>query len=142
MSNRERNEKITDNREITDMEETPKGEDFQVHEDMEELERQRRQLRRERIAVMRQKKRRQELLRSWSLLITAGVIVLVMAAWGVIRLAAGHGPEYGEGAGGESQEISQSFARLGKGRQYMQSEEEPPPEGNPADRNPIGESFP
>lgn len=97
MSNRERNEKITDNREITDMEETPKGEDFQVHEDMEELERQRRQLRRERIAVMRQKKRRQELLRSWSLLITAGVIVLVMAAWGVIRLAAGHGPEYGEG---------------------------------------------
>lgn len=82
MSNRERNEKITDNREITDMEETPKGEDFQVHEDMEELERQRRQLRRERIAVMRQKKRRQELLRSWSLLITAGVIVLVMAAWG------------------------------------------------------------
>lgn len=44
---------------------------------------------------------------------------------GVIRLAAGHGPEYGEGAGGESQEISQSFARLGKGRQYMQSEEEP-----------------
>lgn len=142
MSNRERNEKITDNREITDMEETPKGEDFQVHEDMEELERQRRQLRRERIAVMRQKKRRQELLRSWSLLITAGVIVLVMAAWGVIRLAAGHGPEYGEGAGGESQEISQSFARLGKGRQYMQSEEEPPPEGNPADRNPIGENFP
>lgn len=82
MSNRERNEKITDNREITDMEETPKGEDFQVHEDMEELERQRRQFRRERIAVMRQKKRRQELLRSWSLLITAGVIVLVMAAWG------------------------------------------------------------
>ena len=94
MSNRERNEKITDNREITDMEETPKGEDFQVHEDMEELERQRRQFRRERIAVMRQKKRRQELLRSWSLLITAGVIVLVMAAWGVIRLArsTGRGP--------------------------------------------------
>lgn len=142
MSNRERYEKITDNIEITDMEETPKNEDFQVQEDMEELERQRRQLRRERMAVMRQKKRRQELLRSWSLLITAGVIVLALAVWGVIRLAAGHGPEDGEGADGESQEISQSFARLGKGRQYMPSGEETSLEGNPVDRNPIGEIFP
>lgn len=142
MSNRERYEKITDNIEITDMEETPKDEDFQVQEDMEELERQRRQLRRERMAVMRQKKRRQELLRSWSLLITAGVIVLALAVWGVIRLAAGHGPEDGEGADGESQEISQSFARLGKGRQYMPSGEETSLEGNPVDRNPIGDIFP
>ncbi len=147
MSNQEKYEKITERIEIIDMEETSKDEELQIKEDMEALERQQRQRRRERMAIMRQKKRRQELLRTWSLLIAAGVIVLALAVWGLIRLAAGHGGEDGKGPDGESQESGQmakeqkeglAIAKVGKGRQYMALGEETPPEGNPLDKNPVG----
>lgn len=70
--------------------------------DTERLEQQRIQRRREHMAVMRQKKRRQEVIRSYCLLIGAGVIVLTLAVLGLVRLVGNHGQENREGPGGES----------------------------------------
>lgn len=140
MSNRESYEDI----EIIDMEEMPEGEDSQVQEDMEALERQRMLRRRERMAVMRQKKRRQELLRSWSLLIAAGVTLLALAVWGVIWLVTGPGreKENGEPPGGEGQESSQEMEErpevlTGKGRQHLPPKKGTPLMENLAERNPV-----
>ncbi len=88
---------------MTDPEEMPEDADRGSIEEMEALERQRVQRRRERMAVMRQRKRRQELIRRWSLLIAAGVIVAVLAVWGFARLAAGSGQPEGSAPGGEEQ---------------------------------------
>lgn len=140
MSNRESYEEI----EIIDMEEEPEKGNPQVREDMEALERQQMQRRRERMAVMRQKKRRQELFRSWSLLIAAGLMVLVLAVWGVISLVTGpdREKESGEQPGGEGQESSQEMEErpgvlTGKGRQHLPPEKGIPPKENLEERNPA-----
>lgn len=101
MINQDEIEEIT---EETDTEEADAAEAIQIREDMEFLEQQRIQRRRERMAVMRQKKRRQELIRRYSPMIGAGVIVLALAVWGLVRLAGDHGreSESGEAPGGES----------------------------------------
>lgn len=117
MSNRERYDEIEGNLVFIDMDETLEDEEAQIQEDMEALERQRIQKRRERMAAMRQKKRQQELFRSWSLLIAAGVIVLALAVWGVISLVAGHDQEDGNKPGGEGQESSQGTREQTEGNE-------------------------
>lgn len=99
MINQDEIEEIT---EETDTEEADAAEAIQIQEDMEILEQQRIQRRREHMAVMRQKKRRQELIRRYSPMVGAGVIVLALAVWGLVRLAGDHGRESGEIPGGES----------------------------------------
>lgn len=99
MINQDEIEEIT---EETDTEEADAAEVMQIQEDMEILEQQRIQRRRERMAVMRQRKRRQELIRRYSPMIGAGVIVLALAVWGLVRLAGDHGRESGEVPSGES----------------------------------------
>lgn len=84
MINQDEIEEIT---EETDTEEADAAEVIQIQEDMEILEQQRIQRRRERMAVMRQRKRRQELIRRYSPMIGAVVIVLALAVWGLVRLA-------------------------------------------------------
>lgn len=79
--------------------------------DTERLEQQRIQRRREHMAVMRQKKRRQEVIRSYCLLIGAGVIVLTLAVLGLARLVGNHGQENGEVPGGESYHDSHQEAK-------------------------------
>lgn len=101
MINQDEIEEIT---EETDTEVADADEVIHIQEDMEILEQQRIQRRRERMAVMRQKKRRQELIRRYSPVIGAGVIVLALAVWGLVRLAGDHDreSESGEVPGGES----------------------------------------
>lgn len=89
-------------------------------EELEALERQRIQRRRERMAVMRQRKKRQELFRTWALAVAAGLVVLAFAIWGLARLIAGPGGESREPSGAVELESSQQTGEnaVGKGRQY------------------------
>lgn len=103
MSSQDKYEEKAEYVRMTDPEEMPEGADRSSIEEMEALERQRVQRRRERMAVMRQRKRRQELIRRWSLLIAAGVIVAVLAVWGFARLVAGRGQPEGNAPSGEEQ---------------------------------------
>lgn len=68
-------------------------------EDMEALERRRIQKRREHMLEMRRRKRRQEVLRSWTLLIAGGLVMAGLAVWGLARLVAEPGGEEGKTPG-------------------------------------------
>lgn len=157
MTNQDGIEEIT---EKTDTEEIDVGEMMQIWEDMEDLEQQRIQKRREHMAAMRQKKRQQEVIRSWSLVIGAGMMVLALAVWGLVRLVGGHDWESGEDLANHEAEESagdQSALRVGKGRQYAvadkenpagedsqpdgQQSEESPPEAEVMSRQPVVEPF-
>lgn len=126
MSNRE---EIDAGIEIIELESEP----LKRSEDMDALEQQRIQKRRQHMADMRRKKRQQELFRSWSLIIVAGLVVLALAVWGLIRLIASlsrGNAELPDGEGGQySQETSEqaedmSALRAGKGRQHVAPEKE------------------
>lgn len=122
-------------------------------EDMEALERRRIQKRREHMLEMRRRKRRQEVLRSWTLLIAGGLVVAGLAVWGLARLVAGPGGEEGKTPGGEEGKVlggenlqesasgqeeqtgGISGAGPGKGRQPV-----PPGKGNAAAENLSGEN--
>ncbi|MDE5892025.1 MAG: serine hydrolase [Acetatifactor sp.] len=126
MSNRE---EIDAGIEIIELESEP----LKRNEDMDALEQQRIQKRRQHMADMRRKKRQQELFRSWSLIIAAGLIVLALAVWGLIRLIASlvrGNAELPDGESGQySQETSEqaedmSALRAEKGRQHVPPEEE------------------
>lgn len=102
--------------------------------DTERLEQQRIQRRREHMSIMRQKKRRQEVIRRYSLVIGAGVFVLILAVLGLVRLVGNHGQENGEVPGRESyydshqeakeKEEDQSVKKPGKGGQYARTDKE------------------
>lgn len=126
MSNRE---EIDAGMEIIEIESEPS----KRSEDMDALEQQRIQKRRQHMADMRRKKRQQELFRSWSLIIAAGVVVLALAVWGLIRLIASFVRGNAELPDGESGQYSQETSeqtenmpalRAGKGRQHAPPEEE------------------
>ncbi len=63
--------------------------DLDKQEEIDALERQRIQRRRERMTAMRRKKRQQELFRSWALVAAAGMAVLALTIWGLVRLVTG-----------------------------------------------------
>lgn len=140
MSNRDEIEEITEINQATDAaEERTSGEVFRIKEDMEALEQQRIQRRRERMSVMRQKKKRQELFRSWALVIVAGLIVLALAVWGLVRLVAGHSRESGETPGGEiSESLQTEEDGIGKGGQHAAAREKSQEESGPEE--PAGET--
>lgn len=71
-------------------------------EDMEALERRRIQKRREHMLEMRRRKRRQEVLRSWTLLIAGGLVMAGLAVWGLARLVAEPGGEEGKRRAGRT----------------------------------------
>lgn len=131
MSNRE---EIEVGLEIIEIEEEKAGsEPPQLKENMEVLEQQRIQKRKEHMAAMRRKKRQQELFRSWSLVIVAGLVVLAVAVWGLvwlIRSIAGGNEKTPDTESGEySRETSEqpddlAAGRTGKGSQYVSSREE------------------
>ncbi len=114
-------------------------------EDMEALERRRIQKRREHMLEMRRRKRRQEVLRSWTLLIAGGLVMAGLAVWGLARLVAGPGGEEGKTPGGENLQESAagqeeqtggiSGVGPGKGREHV-----PPGKGNAAAENLSGEN--
>lgn len=135
-------DEITETTDTEETEERTSGEVLRIKEDIEALERQRIQRRRARMAVMRQKKRRQELFRSWALVIVAGLIVLALAVWGLIRLVGGHSREGEEMPGGEIPESLQEAeeGRMGKGRQYVTVREKSQGESEPGE--PAGENSP
>lgn len=134
-------DEITETIDTEETEEKTSGEVLRIKEDIEALERQRIQRRRARMAVMRQKKRRQELFRSWALVIVAGLIVLALAVWGLIRLVGGHGREGEEVPGGEIPESFQDAeeGRVGKGRQYVTVREKSSEDSG--SEEPAGEEF-
>lgn len=158
MRNQDKYEERAESVRMADLEEMSEDGERMAIEEMEVLERQRVQRRRERMAVMRQRKRRQELLRRWSLLVAAGGIVVVLAVWGLVRLA-GSGPANGDTSGGERQGSEQTSgdtsdgesvesrlgeqtedllaAGTGKGRQHR-----PPGKGKSAEENLPIESHP
>lgn len=140
MSNRDEIEEIIEINQATDAaEEKTSGEVFRIKEDMEALEQQRIQRRRERMSIMRQKKKRQELFRSWALVIVAGLIVLALAVWGLIRLVAGHSRESGETPGGEiSESLQTEEDGIGKGGQHAAAREKSQEESGPEE--PAGET--
>lgn len=63
--------------------------DQDKQEGIDALEEQRTQRRREHMAAMRRKKRQQELFRRWALVIAAGLVLLALMIWGMVRLIAG-----------------------------------------------------
>lgn len=108
-------------------------EEIKVEMEMDALEQQRIQKRREHMAAMRQKKRQQELLRSWSLVIAAGLVVLALAVWGLVRLVGSLGQGNEERPDAESGEHSREMSEqtedhaagtVGKGRPHISPEEE------------------
>ncbi len=112
--------------EIDAIEEIEEMDEMEELEGMDALERQRIQRRREHMAAMRRQKRRQELLRSWALLIMAGLVVLVLCVWGVVRLAAGHSREGGETPDSETLESFQAERdSVENGGQYAAGKEPP-----------------
>ena len=135
MSNRE---EIEAGLEIIEIEEEEKAKKTrsgppQLKENMEALEQQRIQKRKEHMAAMRRKKRQQELFRSWSLVIVAGLVVLAVAVWGLVWLirsiAGGSGKTPDTESGEYSRETSEqtddpAAGRGGKGSRYMFSREE------------------
>ncbi len=117
--------------EIIEIEDDP----LRSGEDMDALEQRRIQERREHMAVMRRKKRQQELFRSWALIIAVALVVLALAVWGGIRLVRSLGrddaqllaAESGEySSGTEEQTQAQTDVQSGKGMQHVPSEEENP----------------
>ncbi len=63
--------------------------DQDKQEEIDALERQRIQRRREHMAAMRRRKGQQELFRRWAPVIAVGLAVLALAIWGLVRLIAG-----------------------------------------------------
>lgn len=117
--------------EIIEIEDDP----LRSGEDMDALEQRRIQERREHMAVMRRKKRQQELFRSWALIIAVALVILALAVWGGIRLVGSLGrddaqllaAESGEYSGGtEEQTQAQTDVQPGKGMPHVPSEEQNP----------------
>lgn len=108
-------------------------EEIEVEMRMDALEQQRIQKRREHMATMRRKKRQQELLRSWSLVIAAVLAALALVVWGMVWLIGSlrrGNVELPDAESGEhSQEVSeqtedQNAGTVGKGRPHISPEEE------------------
>ena len=132
MSNRE---EIDARLEIMELESEP----AKRSQEIDVLERQRVEKRRQHMADMRRKKRQQELFRSWFLIIAAGLIVLALAVWGLIRLITGFSrgnvelPDGGSAENGQEtsgQMEDMPALRAGKGRRYVPPEEENISEAN------------
>lgn len=120
-------------------------------EETEELEQRRMRKQREHMAAIRRQKRRQEVIRGWIMVITAGLITLALAVWGLVRLAGGRDRGSGElGGGAEALEAGKGRPRVTADMRTPTAEdfqqgEAPPPESLPDEevmsQQPVVEPF-
>lgn len=140
---------------MRDQEEIKETEYEASGEDLDALEQQRIQRRRERMADMRRKKRQQEMIRRWAPAAAAVLVVLVLIIWGIVKLTGpsengGSDSSYGEGLASTRETGRQkgtATPRAAAGDEGadeeadQQTEDETPADADGQEETPVTEPF-